>query len=152
MEEDGRYITVQEAQDILHVSARQVQYHAANERIRSKKQGRRLLVHEGDVLQLAEELGSDLKKDPQPSVEMVHDQGPLIDYMREKDQQLLLMSRRIGELESLLQQRLLPEDEQGLRERLMEAEMRARLLEEELTRLRETSQAPQESWWKRIFG
>ncbi len=152
MEEDGRYITVQEAQDILHVSARQVQYHAANERIRSKKQGRRLLVHEGDVLQLAEELGSDLKKDPQPSVEMVHDQGPLIDYMREKDQQLLLMSRRIGELEGLLQQRLLPEDEQGLRERLMEAEMRARLLEEELKRLRETSQPLQEPWWKRIFG
>src|SRR5919202_411007 len=134
--ENERYISVQEAQDILRVSARQVQYHAANGRIRSQKQGRRLLIHESDVQRLAEELGSDQKKDPQPTVEMLPDTGPLIDYMREKDQQLLLLSRRIGELEGQLSQRLLPEDAESLRQRLAEAETRAQVLEEELAKFR----------------
>ena len=152
MEENGRYISVQEAQDILRVSARQVQYHSANGKIQSVKQGRRLMLLESDVHALAEELGSSDKRPPQLPVEVMPDTGPLIDYIKELNSQLMVASRRIGELEAQIQQRLLPDDEYTLRQQLADAEARAKVYEEELTKLREQVQRENKHWWKRMFS
>ena len=148
---DG-YISVQQAQDILRVSARQVQYHAANGKLTSRKVGRRLEILEVDVFRLAEELGSDKKPPPQPAVEMLPDTGPLIDYIRDLTAQLNSASRAIGQLEGQLQSRLLPEDAEGIRQQLAEAETRAKLLEEETDRLREELRQATQPWYKKMFG
>ena len=147
---DG-YISVQQAQDILRVSARQVQYHAANGKLTSRKVGRRLEVLEEDVKRLAEELGSDRKAPPQPSVEMLPDTGPLIDYIRDLTAQLNAASRAIGQLEGQLQSRLLPEDAEGIRQQLAEAEARAKVLEDESSRLREELRIATQPWYRRMF-
>ncbi len=95
------------------------------------------MLNASDVERLAEENGADLRKPPQPTVEMLPDTGPLIDYLREKDNQIMLLSRRIGELENQLGQRLLPEDAEELRQQLLESQIRSQHLEDEAQRLRE---------------
>ncbi len=144
MAENGRYITVEEAQQILRVSVRQVHNHIASGRIRSQKEGKRRMLVEDDVIALAAELGSANREPPQSKVEMLPDTGPLIDYIRDLNNQALIMSRRIGELEAQLQQRLLPEDAQEIREQLTREQIRAQLIAEENERLRqELAQAQQ---------
>jgi hypothetical protein len=141
--ENGRYITIEQAQEILRVSVRQVHNHIASGRIHSYKEGKRRMLLEADVIALSEELGS-ANRDAVPKVEMLPDTGPLIDYIRELNSQALVMSRRIGELEAQLQQRLLPEDAAQIHEELTREQIRAQLIAEENQRLQaELEQARQ---------
>ena len=140
------------------------------------------MISEADVLALAEELGSANREPPPPKVEMLPDSGPLIDYIRDLNNQAMFLSRRIGELEAQLQQRLLPEDAAEIREQLTREQIRAQLIAEENERLRqdleqarqrardyeseaaalrqqqvEQNQVPEEPleprpWWQRLFG
>ncbi len=142
--EDEEY-TVAQAAEALRVTPRQVQRHAANGRVRSRHEGRRLLLHRGDVDALARELGAEHRPDPPQEGEIVAEVGPVMDYVRELTGQLLMMSRRVGELEGQLQNRLLPADEANLRQELAAYEARVKALEEELERARRP-------WWRRLFG
>jgi len=153
MENEG-YISVQQAQDILRVSTRQVQYHAANGKLTSRKVGRRLEVLEEDVHHLAEELGAGKKPPPQPSVEMLPDTGPLIDYIRDLTAQLNSASRRIGHLEGQLEaQTLRLEDEQHIKSELEKAKTEARALEEKNRELiDELAKERSKGFWDKLFG
>ena len=142
---EDEYITVEAARARLRVTARQVQRHAANGRVRSRHAGRKLLVHREDVEVLAQELGADTRPDPPQEGELVAEVGPVMDYVRELTGQLLVMTRRVGELEGQLQHRLLPADEAMLRQELTEAQARIKALEEENKRL-------QRPWWRRLLG
>jgi len=142
--ESGDYIPVEEARIILRVTARQVQRHAAKGRVRSRRVGRRLEVHRDDVERLAEELGADDRPSPIHEGELLADSGAMLDYVREKDQTIMVLSRRVGELEGLAENRLLPADEALLRQELAEAQARIRILEEQNARL-------QRSWWQRFW-
>ncbi len=143
MADNGRYITVEEAQEILRVSVRQVHNYISSGRIRSHKEGKRRMIAEADVIALAGELGS-AHREPPPKVELLPDSGPLIDYIRDLNNQALVMSRRIGELEAQLQQRLLPEDAQQIREELAREQMRSDLIAEENERLRHALEQAQQ--------
>ncbi len=143
-DESDDYIHVDEARAILRVSARQVQRHAAKGRVRSRRVGRRLELHRVDIEALAEELGAEDRPAPIHEGELLADSGAMLDYLREKDQQILFLSRRVGELEGQAQSRLLPTDEALLRQELAEAQARTKTLEDENSRLRR-------SWWTRLF-
>ena len=151
MEEDG-YIPVADAQKILRVSARQVQRHAASGKIRSKTEGRRLMLLEEDVERLAEELGSEHRKEPAVAAELVPDSGDFMEYVRDLQAQLLVATRRVGELEGQLSMRLLPADEAVMREALAEERARAKLLAEENERLKAELSSAQKPWWQRLFS
>ncbi len=112
----------------MRVTSRHVHNYVAAKRLTSRKEGRRTVVREADVYALAEELGVSRKNAASPPVEMLPDTGPLIDYIRELNGQAVMMSRRIGELESQLQQRLLPEDVAELRQKLARVEAERDLL------------------------
>ncbi|MDQ5854114.1 MAG: hypothetical protein M3380_18995 [Chloroflexota bacterium] len=103
-----------------------------------------MMLHPGDVAILAEELGSEHRKPPVTEAELVADNGELFAYIRDMQNQLMLMSRRIGELEA--ENRMLPGDVDDLQEQLVKATARAelyeKLYEEERNR----------SWWRRMFG
>lgn len=149
---DEEYISVEEARKVLRVSARQVQRHAAAGRVRSRQEGRRLLVHAGDVKRLAQELGAESRPTPAHEGELVPDSGEFMAYVRDLQSQLLVMTRRVGELEGQLGSRLLPVDEAMLRQELVEAQRRAQELEEEAERLRTELEQAQRPWWRRLRG
>ncbi len=143
-DEPGDYITVDEARAMLRVTARQVQRHAAKGRVRSRRVGRRLEVHRADVEALAAQLGADDRPEPAQDGELLADAGAMLDYLREKDQQIMVLSRRVGELEGQAQNRLLPADEALLRQELAAAQARITDLEAENSRIHRP-------WWKRLF-
>lgn len=145
MPDDEDYLSVEDARRVLRVSARQVQRHAASGRVRSRREGRRLLVHRDDVARLAQELGAVNRPAPAQEGEIVTEVGPLMDYVRELNAQLLVMTRRVGELEGQLQHRLLPTDEARLRQELADAQAHIKALEAENKRL-------QRPWWRRLLG
>jgi hypothetical protein len=138
------YIHVDEARSILRVTARQVQRHAAKGRVRSRRVGRRLELHRADIEALAEELGAEDRPALVHEGELLADSGAMLDYLREKDQQILFLSRRVGELEGQAHNQLLPAGEALLRQELAEAQARTKTLEAENSRLRR-------SWWARLF-
>ncbi len=144
MPDEEGYILVDEARSILRVTARQVQRHAASGRVRSRRVGRRLEVHRADVEALADELGADERPAPIHEGELLAESGAMLDYLREKDQQIMVLSRRVGELEGQARGRLLPADEANLRQELAEAQARIKALEDEISRLH----LP---WWKRLL-
>jgi len=143
-DEPNDYIPVDEARSILRVTARQVQRHAASGRVRSRRVGRRLEVHRADVERLAVVLGAEDRPMPVHEGELLADSGAMLDYLREKDQTIMVLSRRVGELEGQAHNQLLPADEAILRQELAEAQARTKTLEDENSRLRR-------SWWTRLF-
>lgn len=155
-DEAEQYIPVEEAAAILGLSIRHTSRYAG--KVRTKRLGTRVLYHRGDIEQHAEEKrikdqiheeAQPYKPPPkQPGTELLPP-GEMLDYLRERDQQverltqqLTAAAHRVGELEALLQQRLLPEDAEALRR--------------ERDALRERLQRPQpqhkRSWWQRWFG
>jgi small-conductance mechanosensitive channel len=154
---EEHYIPVEEVAVILGVTIRQASRYA--DRVRTRKAGKRVLFHKGDIDAVAEEKriedaarGEARKYEPPKSKTELVPVGEMLDYLRERDakidqqqQQLIAAARRIGELEVQLQQRLLPEDAQHLRQRLAEVEAQATQLHAELER-------KNKSWWERLFG
>ena len=148
---DEEYITVEDAADILQVVPRQVNRYGngPDARLRTRKAGRRVLYHRGDVEQLADDLGVINKpRVPRPSPAEMVPAGEMLQQWRQREQdhdrrvdelqaQLNSAARRIGELEALLAQRLEPEQERALRDEL--AAVKTLL----------TGGRP---WWKRLLG
>ncbi len=119
------YITVEEAASLLRVSIRQANRYGSgdNPRIRTRKAGKRILYHRGDVEALANDLGVAYKPiAKQQPVELLPP-GDVLNLVRDLQERLMLTTRRIGELEALLQHRLLPEDADELQRKLTEAEL-----------------------------
>jgi hypothetical protein len=155
-DEAAQYIPVEEAAAILGLSIRQTSRYAG--KVRTKRIGTRVLFHRGDIEQQAEEKrikdqiheeAQPYKPPPkQPSTELMPP-GDMLDYLRERDQQverltqqLTAAAHRVGELEAMLQQRLLPEDAEALRRERDDLRERLRHLEPQ----------QKKSWWQRWFG
>jgi hypothetical protein len=69
------------------------------------------MLYAEDVYRLTDELGAGANREPSsPPIEMLPDQGPLIDYIRELTGQVAFLSRRIGEMEA--QVKMLPSPEE----------------------------------------
>ena len=124
------WITVEDAAERLQVSTRQAHRYGQPplSRIRTRKAGRRMLFHLGDVEELAAELNVEAKPAPRPKTELVP-VGEMLTYIRERDQQLSETQERlnramleVGRLQGQLEQRLLPEDADALRQQLQQAE------------------------------
>ncbi len=110
------------------------------------------MFHRGDVEDLARDLDVAHKPPPRPPAMRIMPTGEVLDYLKAKDEQLEALRQelnqayqRIGQLEGVLQTRLLPDQEHALRQRLMEAEQAREDLEEKL----EQRARP---WWKRLFN
>jgi hypothetical protein len=144
-EPDERYISLEDAQKILRVTVRQVHRHVADGRIRSRKAGRHTQLAAADVEALAEQLGSAQRKPAVQEGEVLAENTEVMRYLREKDQHIMMLSRRVGELEGLLQVRMLPEDEAALRQELADARA-------ETERFRQELEQARRPWWKRLLG
>jgi hypothetical protein len=137
------YITVEDAADILQVTIRSVNRYGSepkdNPRLRTRKAGRRILYHRGDVETLAQDLGvANTPRQKPPSLELLPP-GEYLKHLEKKDEQIAMLQQQVsqmamtigrlqGELES---SRYLLEDQQRMRQRLQELEdERARLLRE----------------------
>jgi hypothetical protein len=123
---NDEWITVEEAAGILRVVPRQVNRYGNEKRIRIKRTGRRVFYHRADVTQLAEELGAARRPAPPPKTELVP-AGVMLDYLRERDQQLANTEHQLAAVlaqlaaaQQDLGRRMLPEDEQKLRSQLIE--------------------------------
>ncbi len=138
------WLTVEEAARLLNVTPRHMHRYGQGDppKVRTQSAGRRTLFWREDVEALAEEQNADLK--PRGSVDVLP-AGELFDLVRQQQDQLMLLSRRIGELEGQLQLRLLPDDERGLRDELA-------TLRSENERLRSLITLPKPSIWQRLLG
>lgn len=156
---DEEYIGAEDAAKILRVTSRMVYRYGEgdNPKLRTIRTGRRILFHRGDVQTLAEEQNAAQR--PSPTTDIIP-ASELLDFVRELQGQLMLASRRIGELEGILGQRLLPEDEQALKTRIADLTAERDQLQQEKERLQaelEKGQDPPEleqkrPWWQRLFG
>lgn len=149
MQDNEAYISVEEAADLLRVSTRQAHRYGEQEhggRLRTRKAGRRTLFHKGDVEALATELGVEYKPTERPKADIVP-AGEMLHYIRERDQQLSDVQGQlnramleVGRLQGQLEQRLLPEDADVLRQKAVAAEQERDALRHQLERM---------PWWAR---
>lgn len=119
------WMTVEEASGLLRVVPRQVNRYGNESKLRTKRIGRRILYHRDDVQKLAEELGAARRPPPAPKPEVIP-ASAMLDYFRERDQQLAVAQQQIATLlaqlataQNELGRRMLPEDEQQLRKDLI---------------------------------
>ncbi len=151
----NEWLTVEEAADRLQVSIRQANRYGNRSgngdepELRTQKAGKRTLYLREDVEALADKLGVAYKPRPPHESTALVQPSELLDYVRERDQrveqmtqQLMAASHRIGELETLLQQRLLPEDAEELRKHVVALEVERDFLRAQI----------KQPWWKRLLG
>ncbi len=138
------YISVKEAAVLLRVSERQVQKHAASGRVGSRTEGRRLFVLKVDVEKLAEEVGAHLREEPAKDGEMVVEQtGEFLNFIREQQSQISILSHRVGELEGQTKLLAAPDEVANIREENIRLKV-----ENEQLRL---SLAQRRPWYARVF-
>ncbi len=154
MDDDTEYITADAAAETLRISPRQVHRYGegTNPRLRTRRAGRRLLFHAGDVVQLASDL--DVAHRPRPRTPGVRiiPQNELVQYLEKRDQEIADLREEIGRLKATMQ----------AQQALHEAELRLRLLEAEQhyqAQLQQQQQpeppqlpAPRRSIWRRLLG
>jgi hypothetical protein len=174
-EED--YMPVEEAADLLRITTRQARRY--QDKVRSKVVGKRLLLHRGDISELArlknEELqarGEAQKYEERPKRTELIAPGEMLTYLREREahaerlqQQLVQAAHRIGELESQLAQRLLPQEAAALRQQLADVQQERELVVQERNQLQQHYDHLQQDhqklqqelirlakpWWKRLW-
>ncbi len=140
---------MEEAAAILRISPRQVNRygHGDDARLRTRRAGRRILYHREDVLTLADDLDvSSTVQTAKPLTLEIMPPGDVLDYIREKDQQVLELAgrlaeatHRIGHLEALLEER-----EREVK-RLQDQEQRPAVPAQQ------DAPVPKRAWWKRIL-
>ncbi len=144
------WLKVEDAARILRLTVRQVNRLGSGEapKLRTQKAGQRTLYYRPDVEQHARERGVEYIPEPEtpaePGAELLPP-GDVLQLVRDLQDRLMLASHRVGELEGLLQMRLLPEDAEEMRRRLAEAEAERDFLRREVERR-------SRPWWRRLLG
>ena len=85
MTDDTQYITVEDAADILQVTPRQAHRYGGGDhpRIRTRKAGRRILYHRGDVEALAVDLGVEFRSRSKPPAPQALAASELLAYIEQ---------------------------------------------------------------------
>ncbi len=138
---DEQYITVEDAAEILQVTTRQAHRYGEGEhsRLRTRRAGRRVMFHKGDVEALAAELGVlDQPRPGRPKPDPTSITA-ILDYLRERDakmeavqQQLQQAMHEIGWLQGALEL-------QEFQQRIAELEAERDSLKAEVERLKHSS-------------
>src|SRR3712207_6802000 len=118
-QDNERYITAEQAAEILGTSPRTIHRYGEGGQLRTRKSGRRIMFHAGDVHRLAEDFQTQRK-------------GPDPDEVEQLRHQLQQATYRIGYLEAQLERRLLPDHEMQLREELIKVRTERDLLQQQL--------------------
>lgn len=127
--DNDRYVTAEQAADLLGTSPRTVHRYGEGGRLRTRKAGRRLMYHAGDVQQMVDDLEAQRR-------------GPGPDEFTEIRNQLQAANYRIGYLEAQLDRRLLPDHEMQMREELIKVRTERDMLQQSLAR----ASAPWRTW------
>lgn len=148
-DQPAEYVTVEHAAERLRVSARMVNEYGRSDppKLRTRKAGKRVLYHAGDVAQLAHDLNVASKPAPQKPLEMsVYEPGPFLDYLREKDQRITEKDQEIRRLNDDLKQ---AHQDIGRARVLIE---QRQLLEEERNTLQKQLEDLQRSPWRKFLA
>lgn len=127
--DNDRYLTAEQAADVLGTSPRTVHRYAEAGRIRSRKSSRRVMFNETDVQRIAEDLKAQ-RTTPDP------------DELRQLQEQLKGANYRIGYLEAQLAQRLLPDAQRQMEAELTKVWAERDVLEKQLKQ----ATAPWRTW------
>ncbi len=136
---DDQYITVEDAASILQVTTRQAHRYGEGDRarVRTRRIGRRVMFHKGDVEVLAAELGVLDQPRPQRPKTDLTSVTAIFDYLRERDvkmealqQQIQQAMYEIGRLQGALEL-------QEFQERIAELELERDALKAEVERLKQ---------------
>ncbi len=157
---EDEWITVEEAATILRLSVRQT--HRAE--VEKKTIGRRAMFLRADVERLAAETEAHLRPAPLAPRAEIMPAGEMLDYLRERDQDVRDAQTRaetahqhlaqamleIGRLQNQLEGRLLPDEAAALQTREAQLEAQVAQLQAELDRLSHPD-LPR-PWWRRLIG
>ena len=148
-EDEDEYISVEEAAQVLNVSVRSTQRYAQNDRVRSRRVGNRLQLHQSDVLALADELGS-VNKRPAPPQSVPAD--VLLGYVEKLRIETNMLNSQIGQLQEQLKSRPLLEDHVTTQIQRDQAIEQRDAMARRVAELEEQIKASAKPWYKRIFG
>ena len=150
--EDQEWLTAEQVAAILRVSLRHAYRYGEDGKIVTRKAGRRIQFSRASVEALAAELNVEIKPLARPAKTDLLPASELLEYLKQVQDQLNTALLSIGRLQGQLDQRLLPEDEQKLKERIMEMEQEREAIEAERTALQAEVERLKRPWWKRMFG
>lgn len=136
MSNEEQWLTISEAAEALGVSLRQCYRLVEIKKLPTTKFGRRQMIHVSDIDKLAKELGI-AHRPPKPKqeqrVEVVQQsEGEIAQIIRNLQDELRVTYITIGELRAELKLRLLPDEEQAIRQQATEWEIHAKQLETQL--------------------
>jgi hypothetical protein len=148
MAQQDEWISVQEAQAILRLSTRSTQRYAQTKRIRSRRVGTRLQLHQADVLALADELGS-VNRRPAPAQSVPAD--VLLGYVEKLRVETNTLNTQIGMLQEQLNHRPQLQDMTNLQAERDAATAQRDELARRVVELETRLQQLAEPWYKRLF-
>lgn len=142
--DQDEYVTVETVASILRISVRHASRFA--ERVRTKKAGKRILYHRGDIEAIGLELGVDNKPLVPAPIEMVP-VGEMLDLYERQQHELVTAREELGQLRGILQgQQPMIDNYQALQQRVIDLERAQARLEADL---REARRRP---WWIRFLA
>ena len=127
---DQTWLDPHEAAERLNRTERQVYRYGKEGRVTTRRHGRRTQFLAADVEKLAAELGAaDEPRSPKPPRLELMEPGAVLDSfnrylesLEEKNRQIQELMYRLGQQDTELQRRLLPEDAESLRQRAEETD------------------------------
>lgn len=152
---DEPYIQVEEAAAITGLTARQVHRLGETGKLRRRRSGKRYLYHLGEVQALAADAAVANRPPPEPRApkQELMPAGQMLEYLRERDNQLEAYQRRLeqaayelAQLRTELQNtKLLADKGAALDERMRAVEAERDALRRQLEEIQR-----QQSWWRRL--
>lgn len=131
-----RYITAEQAAQIIGRDSRSVHRYGESGTIRTRKAGRRTMFHAGDVQRLADDIGAQRRALAEDDAAQLRNQLQQATY-------------RIGYLEAQLEQRLLPDHAMQMRDELTQLKTERDMLQQQLQSIQaqlERARAPWRMW------
>lgn len=150
--EEQEWLTAEQVAEILRVSLRHAYRYGEDGKIVTRKAGRRIQFSRASVEELAAELNVEIKPPARPQKTDLLPASELLEYLKQVQDQLNTALLSIGRLQGQLDQRLLPEDEQNLKQRITELEQEREAIEAERSALQAEVERLKRPWWKRLIG
>lgn len=149
---EQEWLTAEQVAEILRVSLRHAYRYGEDGKIVTRKAGRRIQFSRASVEELAAELNVDIKPPTRLQKTDLLPASELLEYLKQVQDQLNTALLSIGRLQGQLDQRLLPEDEQNLKQRITELEQEREAIEAERIALQAEVERLKRPWWRRLIG